>query len=420
MIATLLVLGAVLFRESLVASAESAPLEKHLVAVQDEKPINGWVVCKDLGIGPVPGLSGNKQRVRLCHAQGWKVDTYCLRPDLPVPLIGGSCVRTGADTYWCGNGLQPLKEYRIQQVPTPTPTLTTTSTFIPTATSTQVPTAPTQPTVIRYPTEYPTPRPKPGGLGYRQLFSYAWNLLRSKPAVGQVQNSTPTPFRPLHPTLAFTPEIQPPPPALETVKESKIPGIELTAGKNPLSLRIKPDTKKINAGKNIKITFNLGADCEYGDGNACVNAYMDTLGAEITVLTVHSGLGGEAQELRQALEGTGFDQAGVTLQEVRRNLQNLVDSSVKISRGAQGEADLRVIAAVRLPARQVRTYIELPVTEILAYAAQQNPELLPYVHPDEPLILLETCGWRMPGENLPPGLPDTSASIYLLVMGQAR
>jgi len=422
-ISALVLLGILGLHNSPTAAAKSAASVVQEIALQEDKPVNGWVVCKDLGVGPVPGLSGNRQRIRLCHQAGWEVDTYCLRPDLPVPLVGGSCQRTGPDTYWCGNGLQPLKEYRIRQTPTPTPTetLTPTPSPTPTQTSTQTPTTQaTQPTLVPYPTEYPTPRPKPGGLGYRQVLSSAWNLFRLNPARSQALPPTPTPFRPLHPTpsqpvgeLALAP-------TLPTLTILKLPGIDLTAGTEPVVLRIKPDTKKFHAGRPLKISFMIGPDCEFGDGNACLNVYQDLLGAEISLLTVHSGLGGEAQSLRHALEGSGFDQAGLPLNEVEKNLKGLLNSTVRISQGTRGEADLRIIAAIRLPARQVREYIEMPANEILAYAARQNSELLPYLHPNEPLIVLETCGWRMSGEAKPAGLPDTSASIYLLVMGQTQ
>ena len=56
-----------------------------------DKPVYNWLVCQDLGVGPVPGLSEPRQRLRLCHNKGWEVLAYCLRPDLPVPELGTTC-----------------------------------------------------------------------------------------------------------------------------------------------------------------------------------------------------------------------------------------------------------------------------------------------------------------------------------------
>jgi len=108
-----------------------------------EKPRYNWQVCENLGVGPVPGLTEPRQRLRLCHNQGWQVLVYCLNPELPVAEIGTNCTRVGEDVYWCGNGMQPVKEYRVVQEPddTPTPTASSTPTPTPTDTPTATPTA---------------------------------------------------------------------------------------------------------------------------------------------------------------------------------------------------------------------------------------------------------------------------------------
>ncbi len=395
---------------------------------QENKPVEGWVVCKDLGVGPVPGLANPRQRVRLCHPAGWEVDTYCLRADLPVPPIGGTCTRINDDTYNCGNGLQPLKEYNIRETPippatnTPTATSTATQSATPTSTTIRTPTPtstlPTPPTETPLPTPAPTRRPSPGGPGYRQLFQQALGyLLQFSTPLASIE-PTPTPFRPFHPTAVpqfalLAPQSPAYPTALPLASTNS-----LLSDQGRLQIRIKPDSQRLNSGNQIQIGVRVSDDCQFGEGTACVNSYQDTQGYEITFITIHSGIGGEAQGLRHILEGTGLDQAGLPLRQVRKNLAALLGSKVKISGSIEGET-FEIIAAVRLPANQVRDYIKLPVSEALAFAAQVNPDLLPYVHPNHPLIVLETCGWRMPGEPNNDGLPDTSASIYLLVIGQS-
>lgn len=139
-----------------------------------QKPINNWFICKDLGVGPVPGVPSVHQRFDLCHLKGWVVKVYCTEPNKPAPIMGATCSRRGEDTYYCGIAVQLLKEYLQQETPTPeftpTPTSTVTPTFTPTATNTPTltPTStatPVTPTST-LPPQTPTPtRPRPGGPG---------------------------------------------------------------------------------------------------------------------------------------------------------------------------------------------------------------------------------------------------------------
>lgn len=366
-----------------------------------EKPIEGWTVCADLGVGTVPGQPSPRQRVRLCHESGWVVNTYCLRPDLPVPILGTTCTRTSEDSYFCGNGLQPLREYRIVETPVPTPTPTSTPILV-----TRAPTV----------TPVPSRRPAPGGDGYRDVILHFldrfWQQINRK----QLPEPTPTPFQPLHPTEVLPAEaaeaalVEVPP------KNSNSDQIDLVNGGGRVQIRIDAPGRQINSGKPINLSFNAGNKCKFGDGRACVNTYTDELGSEVTFVTIHSGVGGEAQTLRHALEGTGFDQAALPLRQVRKNLQRIDGSPVIVTQGDRRLTNLKIAAVVRLPANQVMDYIRTPLNQALAYAAQVDPALQPFIHPTKPVIVLETCGWRMPGESNRDGLPSTSASIYIVVI----
>jgi len=132
----------------------------------DAKPVKGWVICKDLGIGPVPGLPDSRQRFKLCHPSGWEVKTYCTFPNNPAPRLGATCIRNG-DIYTCGSAVQQLREYVVIATPpasTATPpasTATPTLTATPSQTATTTPPAPT----ARPPTSTPVHRPRPGGPG---------------------------------------------------------------------------------------------------------------------------------------------------------------------------------------------------------------------------------------------------------------
>ena len=392
--------------DSASAAVPAAQLQE-----QDDKPIDGWVTCKDLGVGEVPGLPSPRQRVRLCHDNGWVVDTYCLRPDLPVPLVGATCRRTGEDTYWCGNGIQPLKEYQIRETPQPTPT--NTATITPTST-------PTLATLVPYPTPQPTKRPAPGGAGFADLFEMLLKRFSDQPITSQTNLATPTPFRPIYPTPENTQILVEPTQLVVARPEQTFTDFSFQGGQPGFNLRILPDSKNINGGKAIKINFKVGDECQFGEKRACANTYQEESGAEITFFSVHSGFGGEAQKLRHAIEGTGLDQAGLPLKQVNKNLQNLVGSRVIITQQDKEEDNLEVLAAIRLPASQVGDYISTPVRQALTFAAQSEPDLLRMIRPGESLLVVETCGWRMPGERNPHNTPSTSASIYLIIIHKSN
>jgi hypothetical protein len=141
------------------------------------QPVNKWKVCRDLGVGPVPGVPGPRQRFKLCHPQGWEVKAYCTDPSRPAPTVGTLCTRQG-NTYFCGNAVQPMRLYVIVATPGPTETPLPTLTATPTVTPTAPPTLPPTVTPTASPTSTPslptstpaapqsTPnarRPRPGG-----------------------------------------------------------------------------------------------------------------------------------------------------------------------------------------------------------------------------------------------------------------
>lgn len=127
---------------------------------QEGLPTYGWEVCADYGVGPVPGLGENRQRFALCHADGWKLQAYCLDPGVDAPPAGRICQRIDADRYWCGDTVQRLAEYGVIETPgptdTPTPTASATSTSTPTATQTPTVTASATSILTDTPTATPT------------------------------------------------------------------------------------------------------------------------------------------------------------------------------------------------------------------------------------------------------------------------
>lgn len=183
-----IVFGVVILGLTAVVNLAQYVLASPLVPVADiqatsaEMPIEGWIVCQDLGIGPVPGLPDNRQRFILCHPSGWEVRVYCLDVGDPPPNIGRNCTRINEDTYFCGNAFQRLREYRVLVTPTdtPTPTNTPTPTSTPTPTQTPTPTFTSTSTATatstatpHAPVVTPSRRPRPGGRGNAWLVGWA-------------------------------------------------------------------------------------------------------------------------------------------------------------------------------------------------------------------------------------------------------
>ncbi len=166
-----------------LANGLQAPLDDRLAApLEAAKPVYNWWVCEDLGLGPVPGVSGLRQRFRLCHHQDWEVLAYCTQPGLPAPSLGQRCTRISNKTYQCGSGVQVVREYDILDTPAPSPTITATPG--PNDTPTPTPTTPApSPTFTPTPTRTATtvspttparPACGPAARAFWSAFSRSW------------------------------------------------------------------------------------------------------------------------------------------------------------------------------------------------------------------------------------------------------
>lgn len=415
------------------------PLPKNIPLLQEPRPIYDWYVCEDLGLGPVPGVSDPRQRFRVCHDEGWEVLAYCLQPNWPAPELGAACALIDDDTFWCGEGLQNLREYAILQTPVPTPTQapiqtetpTPTSSFTPiaatqtpgtplaTATSspaagTGTPTVPTATPVVpaTTPAVIATQRPSPGGSGY---LDWLLSLVFQRRAI-------PTPFQPQPPTPTFA-EPQIPETAASTSDSETIDqtlsgfyGIDFTNPWERIRIKIYPPNWQINGGKPIVIAFNPGQTCRYGDRQACINTFITGEGGQTTYITVHSGVSGEAETFRRAVEGLGIDQAGFPLRKIQARLRDLQDADVEIVQGETVVTGLKLAVAVRIPPKYMGAYIKSPLPDALSLAASINPAMGSSMTPEQPQIVFETCGWKMPWEPWLPGMTSTNASIYIGVI----
>lgn len=193
-------------------------------------------------------------------------------------------------------------------------------------------------------------------------------------------------------------------------------GLDFQDFSQRIRIKIIPPDKKVNRGKPIIISFRPGLKCRYEDDKACVYTYPGAGQSMVTMITVHSGVGGDAQSFRHAIEGTGVNRAGFSLRKVRANLAALDGAEVVITQGEKSYHGFTLVATTRLPAEDVLPYFNEPVENALAYAAAVDLRLNELLNEHQPLILFETCGWRMPGEKWVRGLPNTSGAVYIGVI----
>jgi hypothetical protein len=195
--------------------------------------------------------------------------------------------------------------------------------------------------------------------------------------------------------------------------------IEFQAGSSRIILEITPPTRQVNGGKPIRVSFLPGDQCKFGDKHACVFSYRTNNQANVIFITIHSGVGGEGQKLRHAIEGTGINQAGLKLSRVLDNLEALEGASVSLIQGEIAVDGLMIYGLSRIPPKKIHEYFSLPVDQAIDYAASFDETLLPAKLTGQPLIVLETCGWKMPGESWAKDVTATTGSIYLGVIAPA-
>lgn len=274
----------------------------------------------------------------------------------------------------------------------------------------------------------------PAGLGIFAPAAFDGEILVSGLPAG-----TPTPFQPLAntptaPAATAIPIVVIVPEGLETAagktaasEPAREPsaraaadpyrwhGLDLRGAGGPLRLVIAPP-ETVNWGRPVETVFQVGYPCEYADHRACLSVHQD---GRLLLATVHSGMGGEGQMLRHALEGTGFNRAGYGLEQIAANVAGLAGSPVSAEQGGIAVDNLRVVAAGRVPASAVQAYFTRPFDEALGLAGIRIDEELARARAGESaLLVIETCGWRHPDEGWAPGVSDTTGSIYLVVLGE--
>ncbi len=244
----------------------------------------------------------------------------------------------------------------------------------------------------------------------------AWLILRPAPPPAAIAAAPEparraTPFQPDAPTATVPAPTPTPLPtgAPEAPREGAFDWLQDAEESGKVRLIIQPPAE-VNGGREIKSTFILSSDCEYGTGRACLSTHR---GGQVTLLTIHSGLGGEGEALRGAVEGTGLNMAFFSLERIRRNMDALAGSPVILRSEQAARDDLELAALVRVPPARLEAYFQQPFDEALAAAEQDNPGLADVLGEGEDWLVFEICGWQLPGEGWYPGVTPSTGAIYL-------
>jgi len=240
------------------------------------------------------------------------------------------------------------------------------------------------------------------------------------------QAMLPTPYSPVTGTpliIPTVPEPTQPNPTVEVVSESPplspsmdFYGVNFASGEERIAIKIVPQSKKFNRGKPIVISFLPGRRCNFGDKRACVYAYLNENLENTIFVSVHSGVGGEAQAYRNTLEGTLVNSGAYTVKRVHSNMNALEGAIVTISQGGRTVENLELSFISRVPPRSLRKYLSAAVYDALDLAASIGGNGSYPMAPGQPQLVFETCGWRLPGEALSSVATATSASIYIAVI----
>jgi len=196
----------------------------------------------------------------------------------------------------------------------------------------------------------------------------------------------------------------------ERAHKTLLKGIDFSPKGAQISIIIEPKNE-INSGKSVKISFLPSEHCTYGDGNACIYHILLSNQSKVIFASVHSGVGGEGEPFRNLIEGTGLNQGLYTSNQVLKIAQTLAGSKVTVTQGNTKINDLVLTIIARIPPASLETYMTLPIEQTLTYAMELgilSPEIF-----NSNVLVIETCGWQLPGDILNPNFPNTTQSIYL-------
>jgi len=254
------------------------------------------------------------------------------------------------------------------------------------------------------------------------LFNQATlKLSQSSKAINQ--NANPSdPLHPIEPNfnhffpLVFYDQFQtdenPTEPIIETIfNKYKFYDFDFSPNAGVINIQINPKAHPFISDQPVEISFLPSTECVFGDGQACVYGFSSAKNNHVIIASIHSGFGGEAENFRNLIEGTGINQGLYSIDQVNQNIRNLIGSEVEIIQSTTVSSGLSLVAIARIPAEHLDTYYALPIEETISYAIDAgllDPKIL-----EEEIFVFETCGWQLPKEEQNPNYPKTTQSIYL-------
>ena len=235
-------------------------------------------------------------------------------------------------------------------------------------------------------------------------------ILENQP-LGFLTGPTATPFQPRHPTPVYSPQS-----AEASQLSFDFQGVDFSPQAGWRKIIIDPSSQQVNQGKPIELAFMPAETCNFGDQQACVSAHTVEGMGNLIFLTVHSGYGGEGQPFRHAMEGTGINKAAFSLAQVQENLKALQHAQVSLAVDDNESGGFEVRGVIRIPAAQLGTYFSLPIVDALKMAGSLNPDIWAAIDPHMPLLVMETCGWKMSSEPGSESVSDTTGSVYVVLI----
>jgi hypothetical protein len=197
----------------------------------------------------------------------------------------------------------------------------------------------------------------------------------------------------------------------EKPRYSLLNAIDFSPTGAEITIVIEPNEDAKKSGKPVKISFTPDEHCIYGDGNACIYHFLLSNQSKVIFVSVHSGLGGEGEPFRNLVEGTGLNQGLYTSSQVSQISQTLAGSEVTVNQGNTKINGLELTIIARIPPESLETYLTLPVEQTLTYGMELGI-LSPQIF-NSNVLVIETCGWQLPGDLQNPNYPKTTQSIYL-------
>lgn len=91
-------------------------------------------------------------------------------------------------------------------------------------------------------------------------------------------------------------------------------------------------------------------------------------------------------------------------------------AQVSISADGDERGGFILKGVIRIPATLIEEYFALPIEDALELAGSLNAEIWATIDHDLPMLVFETCGWKVPSEAGAERVIDTTGSVYVALI----